>query len=292
MQLLSIGIPNALLGSSDFFNNELEYMKNEGLDFTVNLDNRGNITFFNIDVEDRVSSKNIVKIKEHVSDVISDIIVNQIDKKLIKRIIDKYYYYFDSDEKKKIENIAKSILDNDVNKETFKLVKKERIFEEIEDFLKDNETIDIEGFVNFRLRDFIGEISEVVDRAVDEYMMQKEYDEFIGLLKYFVELQDSKVDVLNILIDKSGKFLFYDKEKKPITGKFLSDITIEFTGGELTDDDMLISTLIAMAPSKIYIHSLENIKSKDVLDTVEKIFSNKVFICNGCSLCEVNEARK
>ncbi|AFK87209.1 MULTISPECIES: putative sporulation protein YtxC [Thermoanaerobacterium] len=291
MQLLSIGIPNALLSGS-VFNNELEYMKNEGLDFTVNLDNRGNITFFNIDVEDRVSSKNIVKIKELVSDVISDVIVNQIDKKLIKRIIDKYYYYFDSDEKKKIENIAKSILDNDANKETFKLVKKERIFEEIEDFLKDNETIDIEGFVNFRLRDFIGEISEVVDRAVDEYMMQKEYDEFIGLLKYFVELQDSKVDVLNILIDKSGKFLFFDKEKKPITGKFLSDITIEFTGGELTDDDMLISTLIAMAPSKIYIHSLENIKSKDILDTVEKIFSNKVFICNGCSLCKVNEARK
>ncbi|MDE4542102.1 putative sporulation protein YtxC [Thermoanaerobacterium sp. R66] len=292
MQLLSIGIPNTLLGSSDFFNNELEYMKNEGLDFTVNLDNRGNITFFNIDVEDRASNKNIAKIKEHVSDVISDVIVNQIDKKLIKRIIDKYYYYFDSDEKQKIENIARGILDNDVNRETFKLVKKERIFEEIEDFLKDNETIDIEGFVNFRLRDFIGELSEVVDRAVDEYMMQKEYDEFIGLLKYFVELQDSKIDVLNILVDKSGKFLFYDKEKKPITGKFLSDITIEFTGGELTDDDMLISTLIAMAPSKIYIHSLENIKSKDVFDTVEKIFSNKVFICNGCSLCAINEARK
>lgn len=267
-------------------------MKNAGLNFTVNLDNRGNITFFNIDVEDKISNKNIVKIKERVSDVISDVIVNQVDKRLIKRIIDKYYYYFDSDEKRKIENIAKGILDNDVNKETFKLVKKERIFEEIEDFLKDNETIDIEGFVNFRLRDFIGELSEVVDRAIDEYMMQKEYDEFIGLLKYFVELQDSKIDVLNILIDKSGKFLFYDKEKKPITGKFLSDITIEFTGGELTDDDMLISTLIAMAPSKIYIHSLENIKSKDVLDTVEKIFSNKVFICNGCSLCAVNEARK
>ncbi|MDN5316019.1 MAG: hypothetical protein PWR08_143 [Thermoanaerobacterium sp.] len=292
MQLLSIGIPNALKNGSDFLKHGLKDMKTEGIDVNVNLDNRGNITFFNIDVEDKASYKNITKIRQHISDIISDIIVNQIDKKLIKKIIDKYYYYFNSDEKQKIANIANSILDNDVNRETFKLVKKEKIFIEIEDFLKDSETIDIEGFVNFRLRDFIGELSEVVDRAVDEYLMQKEYDEFIGLLKYFVELQDSKIDVLNILVDKGGKFRFFDKDNNPITGKFLSDITIEFSGGELSDDDMLISTLIAMAPAKIYIHSANNIKSKEVLDTVEKIFSDRVFICNGCSLCAAHEARK
>ncbi|AGB19437.1 putative sporulation protein YtxC [Thermoanaerobacterium thermosaccharolyticum] len=292
MQLLSIGIPNALKNGSDFLKHGLKDMKTEGIDVNVNLDNRGNITFFNIDVEDKASYKNISKIRQHISDIISDIIVNQIDKKLIKKIIDKYYYYFNSDEKQKIANIANSILDNDVNRETFKLVKKEKIFIEIEDFLKDNETIDIEGFVNFRLRDFIGELSEVVDRAVDEYLMQKEYDEFIGLLKYFVELQDSKIDVLNILVDKGGKFRFFDKDNNPITGKFLSDITIEFSGGELSDDDMLISTLIAMAPAKIYIHFANNIKNKEVLDTVEKIFSDRVFICNGCSLCAAHEARK
>ncbi len=292
MQLLSIGIPNALKNGSDFLKHGLKDMKTEGIDVNVNLDNRGNITFFNIDVEDKASYKNISKIRQHISDIISDIIVNQIDKKLIKKIIDKYYYYFNFDEKQKIANIANSILDNDVNRETFKLVKKEKIFIEIEDFLKDNETIDIEGFVNFRLRDFIGELSEVVDRAVDEYLMQKEYDEFIGLLKYFVELQDSKIDVLNILVDKGGKFRFFDKDNNPITGKFLSDITIEFSGGELSDDDMLISTLIAMAPAKIYIHFANNIKNKEVLDTVEKIFSDRVFICNGCSLCAAHEARK
>ncbi|WP_434577395.1 putative sporulation protein YtxC [Thermoanaerobacterium thermosaccharolyticum] len=292
MQLLSIGIPNALKNGSDFLKHGLKDMKTEGIDVNVNLDNRGNITFFNIDVEDKASYKNITKIRQHISDIISDIIVNQIDKKLIKKIIDKYYYYFNSDEKQKIANIANSILDNDVNRETFKLVKKEKIFIEIEDFLKDNETIDIEGFVNFRLRDFIGELSEVVDRAVDEYLMQKEYDEFIGLLKYFVELQDSKIDVLNILVDKGGKFRFFDKDNNPITGKFLSDITIEFSGGELSDDDMLISTLIAMAPAKIYIHFANNIKNKEVLDTVKKIFSDRVFICNGCSLCAAHEARK
>ncbi|MFU0783201.1 putative sporulation protein YtxC [Thermoanaerobacterium thermosaccharolyticum] len=292
MQLLSIGIPNALKNGSDFLKHGLKDMKTEGIDVNVNLDNRGNITFFNIDVEDKASYKNISKIRQHISDIISDIIVNQIDKKLIKKIIDKYYYYFNSDEKQKIANIANSILDNDVNRETFKLVKKEKIFIEIEDFLKDNETIDIEGFVNFRLRDFIGELSEVVDRAVDEYLMQKEYDEFIGLLKYFVELQDSKIDVLNILVDKGGKFRFFDKDNNPITGKFLSDITIEFSGGELSDDDMLISTLIAMAPAKIYIHFANNIKNKEVLDTVKKIFSDRVFICNGCSLCAAHEARK
>ncbi|MGF7399939.1 putative sporulation protein YtxC [Thermoanaerobacterium thermosaccharolyticum] len=292
MQLLSIGIPNALKNGGDCLKHGIRDMKIEGINVDMNLDDRGNITFFNINVEDEVSCKNINRIKQHISEIISDIIVNQIDKKLIKKIIDKYYNYFNSNEKQRIANIANGILDNDVNRETFKLVKKEKIFAEIKDFLKDNETIDIEGFVNFRLRDFIGELSEVVDRAVDEYMMQKEYDEFIGLLKYFAELQDSKIDVLNILIDEDGKFRLYDRDNNPITGKFLSDITIEFSGAELGDDDMLISTLITVAPAKIYIHSVNNMKNKEVLDTVKKIFSGKVFICNGCSLCLAHEVRK
>ncbi len=32
-------------------------------------------------------------------------------------------------------------------------------------------------------------------------MVDKEYNEFIKLLKYFVEIEESKLDKLNILID-------------------------------------------------------------------------------------------
>lgn len=292
MQLLSIGIPNALSNGSDSLKHGIRDLNIEGINVAVNLNDCGHVTFFNLNVEDKASCKNINKIKNYIAEIISDIIVNQIDKKLIKKIIGKYYYYFNQEEKLEIAKIANGILDNEVNRETFKLIKKEQIYTALKDFLSDNERIDIEGFVNFRLRDFIGELSEVVDRAVDEYMMQKEYNEFIGLLKYFVELQDSKINILNILVNEDGKFGFYDSNNKPITGEFLSDISIEFSGGELSDDDMLISTLITVAPAKIYIHSANNIKNKEILETMKKVFSGRVFICHGCELCLAHEIRK
>ena len=39
-------------------------------------------------------------------------------------------------------------------------------------------------------------------------MVEKEYNEFIKLLKYFVEIQESKVDEVNILIEEEWKLLF------------------------------------------------------------------------------------
>lgn len=38
-------------------------------------------------------------------------------------------------------------------------------------------------------------------------MVDKEYNEFIKLLKYFVEIEESKLDKLNILIDPTGNIL-------------------------------------------------------------------------------------
>lgn len=292
MQLLSIGIPNALSKGGDSLEHGIKDLLIEGINLHYDLKDFGHVTFINLDVEDKVSYKSINKIKHYIAEIISDIIVNQIDKKLIKKIIDKYYYYFTKEEKMEIVKLANDILDNEVNKETFKLIKKEEIYNSLIEFLKDNEKIDIEGFVNFRLRDFIGELSEVVDRAVDEYMLEKEYNEFIGLLRYFVELQDSKIEILNIVIDNNGKFRFFDSNNKPITGEFLSDVAIEFTGDILNDDDMLMSTLISVAPEKIYIHSVDNLKNKEILKTIQKVFSGKVFICNGCELCLKYELRK
>ncbi len=40
-------------------------------------------------------------------------------------------------------------------------------------------------------------------------MVEKEYNEFIKLLKYFVDVQENKIDEVNIIIDKLGNYIRY-----------------------------------------------------------------------------------
>lgn len=285
MQQISIGFSNALRLSGDKLQHGLRDLNEEGIKIAVNSSDFGSVTFYNLNIEDRPTFKNIKRVRGYIADAISDIIVNQIDKRIIRKLIDKYYYYFNLKEKEEIQKIAYGILDDDVNRDTFKLIKKEQIYLLVDDFLQENDKIDIEGFVNFRLRDFIGELSEITDRAVDEFMMRKEYNEFIGLLRYFVELQDSKISVLNIVINESGKFTLYDGDNRPVNGEFINDISIEIEGSDINDEDILISTLITIAPKEIYIHAVNNLKNKEILETIKKVFYEKVKICYGCELC-------
>ena len=40
------------------------------------------------------------------------------------------------------------------------------------------------------------DIEEIIDKVVEEYMVEKEYREFVKLLKYFVDIQESKIEKL------------------------------------------------------------------------------------------------
>ena len=57
-----------------------------------------------------------------------------------------------------------------------------------------NDNLNLEGFVRFRTKDYWDFLCETVDSAADAYLINREYQEFIRLLRYFVELQEPKVD--------------------------------------------------------------------------------------------------
>ncbi|HHW57740.1 MAG TPA: putative sporulation protein YtxC [Clostridia bacterium] len=292
MELFSIGVSKALKLDGENLKHDFENLFGKGVKIAVNSNICGSVTYYDLKIEEKHPFSNIDKIRNLIAEAISNIIVNKVDKQIIKKLINKYYYYFTEKEKNEIEKIAYNILEDDVNRETFKLVKKDQIFELVRDFLKENDYIDIEGFVNFRLRDFIGELSEVTDKAVDEYLMQKEYNEFVGLLKYFVELQDSKLDTLNIIVDKNGKFHLYNDKDEPISGDFINDVAGELKEGAISDEDALMSILITIAPKKILFHSASNIRNKEILETIKKVFPDKVEICYGCEICSEVKCEK
>ena len=123
-------------------------------------------------------------------------------------------------------------------------------------------------------------MSKVVDLA--EYKQQKyqdektliedEYQEFIRLLKYFVDIQEPKFDVVNIYLHKDEIFVCKNKNNKDITNEYIKDFDIE----ELTNiDDLLVSSLITSAPTKINIYNKENI-NQETVETLTSIFNDRI----------------
>ena len=57
---------------------------------------------------------------------------------------------------------------------------------------------------------------------------------------------------------------------------------------DINYDDLLISSLISLAPKKIIIHRISQFTNKELLNTIFNIFLDKVIICTECELCYQN----
>ncbi len=123
---------------------------------------------------------NLQRFENIVSDIVTDTIIEFYQEKIIKRIINVNYFYFDEFERNIIlENCYEFIKQEDSQL-------KEKVFLSIKKYIKENRNIVIEGLANFRINDYIKEIDNVVDMAVNKYIIEKEYKEFINLLKIYV----------------------------------------------------------------------------------------------------------
>jgi putative sporulation protein YtxC len=142
--------------------------------------------------------------------------------------------------------------------------------------------------VNFRLHSYIKELSETIERAIEVFITEREYNEFIKLLKYFVEIQECKLDVLHLMPLSDGKYLLLDNEKNKVNGEFFEEIRADIAEGDINYDDLLISTLITISPRKIYLHSLNSFANKELVRTITNVFSDRISICPGCELCSSN----
>ena len=104
------------------------------------------------------------------------------------------------------------------------------------DFLHNNNRIVIEGFIRFRLKEYIGELKEAADRAVDDFN-RKEYREFVQLLKYFVDIQESKIDTVHVLINDDGVFKLCD-HMQPVRSDYMEGYIIDFVDNEINYEDL------------------------------------------------------
>lgn len=223
-----------------------------------------------------------------LSDKLADYIISKYEEKLLSRVINTNYCYFNALEKKSIIVRTRKLLEDEglqYKCNIFQIKRKNLISKKLNEYLRNNNELIIEGFVNFRLNEYFRYLEDAVDRSVDEYMVEKEYKEFILLLRYFVDVQEPKYDVVNIFPIINNRYILFDNKNNEITSECTKEFLDELNQGDINDDDLLVSTLITIAPKKIVVHSVNRFNNKGLLETIKNVFCGKYDICNNCTDC-------
>lgn len=212
---------------------------------------------------------------EEIVDEITNLIIDIIENKLLRKYIIKKYSLESSEEIQKIYIYALNIFKNK------EFIIKQSLYQKVYDYILNEEYINIEGFVKFRMKEFNNYISTIVDLAWEEYFIKKDQDEFINVLKYFVDAQKEKLELLRIHIKEDNSFILYDKYGNEIDSINDEEIMNIMIKENLNYEDFLMSNLLTLCPGKIeIIDSLNNNSSKEIIEIIKSIFGDKVSYIN------------
>ena len=139
----------------------------------------------------------------------------------------------------------------------------------------ENKELVLEGFMRFRMKDYLQKWETLLKQNVDEFVMEKEYREFIGVLRYFVLLKEPKNMTVHLRYSESDGYELSDAEKNRI-----QDTGVKSAGSEMrekmTREDIVLSALINISPEKIVIHNSKDISEKRLLMTIKNVFLDRV----------------
>ncbi len=285
--MTTIGIKRNEFEIKDYILSNLETLNKDNLELTVEDYIESNTLFIKCSLKEGFLSK--IKDKKaydeliySIASTLSDVIIDNYESILIKKIIKDYYIYVTDCEKKQIFEYANKLIKNEENiydSFFYRQSRRAKIIKSIFNYLKTERLLILDGFINFRLDEYMKDLCIIVDKAVEEYITQKEYNEFIRLLRYFVEIQESKVNVVHVVAEKNGGYTLLDEKKSIISYEDVDDLKKEVLSKEFNYDDLLISNLITIAPKKIYLHNVNEFSNKEIIQTIQNVFYDRTEIC-------------
>ncbi len=215
-----------------------------------------------------------------ISSLITDCTLLFFEPILIRRCINLNYFYFDDFEKKLIEKNCYSYIQVDEDK-TLKN-RKDEIWINVLNYLLENKSMILDGFVNFRLENYLDTVNDIVDYSVNKYIVEKEYTEFINLLKIYIDSKQSEADLVH-LVYTNGESILLDSSRNIISlsdnifnAKYLSDISF-------SSNDYALNSLLTLLPKRIELHVIGY--EDEFINTLKLIFGNRIFICRDCNIC-------
>ncbi|MBL4938170.1 putative sporulation protein YtxC [Clostridium sp. YIM B02515] len=291
MLLLTVVYDNSKEDIVDSFSKMKKYFHDRDIIVGFSESIESNTHFLKIFCDDNAFNTRFNNIFNlYTANILYDIVIDEFYKKEMQSFLTDTYFFLKYDEIKEIKKLSLDALKSEGAILNEYMVyfrnRKNSIIQKIIECIEENKEINIKGFITFRMKELIDDMESIIDKVVESYMVEKEYSEFIKLLKYFVEIQESKMEKVNIIIRPDSSYDIKDEHGNDIMDVLFSDLSEAKYSGAVSIDDMLISGLITNAPNIVAIHGVENCSNKELLDTIKNVFGDRVSFCNSCELCE------
>lgn len=227
------------------------------------------------------TGKHIDTFHDYICDTLTKCIIFFYEKNIIRNLIDSNYFYFNDIEKQAIlESCTDFFNELDSYNEKYNA-----IFSSLDTYFTEHHSLVLNGFVNFRLKKYREILDYNTDLAVSNFLIEREYHEFIDILHLYVNSRECVKDVVHLVYsNKDSILLDINKDLIPIDtslleAKYLSDISF-------SSNDYCLNTLLNILPNKLYIHLINGYED-EFITTLKLIFDSRVCICTDCDICHV-----
>lgn len=289
--VICIGAQNSLDAVADRLVQELDFLAADGIKVSIEPKRSRffNFLYCRVDYGDAVYSLSERRhlSRQCIANALTDALVEDWQQTTLLRVLSRRFHCFTDNEKERIVKLAVARLaqaDAGPNRILYQVARKSRIRESLSAYLNDQSRINLDGFLNFRLRHYWEELEDVLYLSIDQYLNEKEYQEFIQLLQHFVGIIEPRQEMVHVVLTGDDGFVLLDEQGHVLQADLLTN-EFKTQNGYSDQDDLLLSALLSAAPKHLVLHMGTFQDKPKLVDTLQQIFSSRVELCLSCDYC-------
>ncbi|MEA4883077.1 MAG: putative sporulation protein YtxC [Clostridia bacterium] len=275
---------------------ELDILRGRGLHISVRCRDLGDLATIECIVkEDRGSGMHgndlRTALRRSVASAVSGLIFEELEEALLVDTLKSRHPELSGDEALAVSGYAETILNEGILGVLDPVMRSHEVAADVEACLSDCSMLVVEGYVRFRMKEYMEEVQRSADEALARFMADREHREFVRLLKYFVDLQEQREDEVHVVRLPNGGFELLGQDGAEVNGEYMGTLAADLLDEGVEMADLLISALMTVSPGRIVLHFNPD---ESVADMLASVFEGKVEVCQGCRLsaCQVRAAEK
>lgn len=139
----------------------------------------------------------------------------------------------------------------------------ESVFRALLAFYAEEDHLNLEGFMRFRMQEVLRDWEICVMRAAEELLLEAEYWELMQVLSAFVQLRPPQVRDVYIILNPDGSCTLTDDQ----------DSRIDY---DRCTGDGVMSVLVGLSPERITVYDLSGGASAGLAETLVRVFEDRV----------------
>jgi len=286
----SVASSRALESIRHIIKREIEAWADRGVKISVNESLTGELIRLRCEIRKTqgLSGQEILsEVKDAVASGLSHVVIDEYERVLVQRLIEDNYAYLSSRDREVLRRKVSLRLNGRQSRYgprsglAEKNRRKSRVWAKLAEYLESENEIVLEGFITFRLKDYLEDLFDVVEKTAEDYLTEREYQEFLKLLRHFMSRQKDAASEINV-VRQGDVYSVLDHKMEPVSGEVGRFLREPPGGFDLGVDDLIVSAVVTLAPQRTVWHGPHD--HSPCFDLLKDLLGDSLCTCPGCTL--------